>query len=293
MTMSKTQLGFTLVELLVVIAIIGTLVGLLLPAVQNAREAARRTQCSNHLRQVGLAFSQYHESSGMFPAGSELSDKQSDNAHGWHVSVLPYLEQRSVYDTIASGSTKPITMTISVFTCPSDNASRISSGTKNYYGVMGPGRDKKFKQLEAKICGNYSTDGILFPLSQTRLDDVRDGASNTLLVGERIYRPRNWLDGAYWVKSPDSRVCVLAAKNITYPLNANLELYGYYVGDKNAPQEKKTMLMNDLVFGSRHPSGALFVFADASVHFLRDSIDFTVYQYLATFAGGEVSSTLQ
>jgi prepilin-type processing-associated H-X9-DG protein len=160
----------------------------------------------------------------------------------------------------------------------------------SYFGVMGAGRDAKFKDLEDGHCGDYYTDGVFYPTSGTRIADILDGTSNTLAVGERTYQIRNWTSGCWWDTDPDTKVCVYADKNIRWPINADLDEVGYYPFDAKAPPSApKTLLFNDLIYGSRHPGGAQFAYADGSVHFLPETIDFTIYQDLATIAGGEVN----
>ena len=290
----QRQRGFTLVELLVVIAIIGILIALLLPAVQSAREAARRMQCSNNLRQIGLALHGYHESFRSFPPGAKWGSGSNYTDLSLHVWLLPYLEQKNTYDNIDptipvyNGVNRELGKQIASFLlCPSDGRQPYDPFnesyewlTTNYVGVMGPGRRSNFVDLEDSHCGNYSTDGIFYPYSGVRIAHIRDGTSNTFAFGERFYELRVWTKGAYYDGSPTSHVCVFAAKNIRWAINSDPEATCY----RNC-SHGVTCLFNDLFFGSRHPGGAHFVMADGSVHFVNETIDLTLYGDMATIAG--------
>ncbi len=293
--MQRRPSGFTLVELLVVIAIIGILIALLLPAVQAAREAARRMQCANNLKQLGLALHNYHTAMQSFPTGSDL-DAYPNHRAGFHVLLLPYLEQRTVYGQFSQTESASEGMNaelgkqiISGFTCPSDGQQPIDPiysdrqwRTTNYTGVMGAGHNGNAVELEESHCGDYYTDGVFYPYSRTRIADIKDGTSSTLAVGERIYQLRLWSIGAYYSGSPDEHVCVYSAKNICWPINSDPKSLCYL----DCPSGR-TCLFNDLYFGSRHPGGVNFMMADGSVHFVNENIDFTLYGDLGTVAGGE------
>lgn len=187
--------GFTLVELLVVIAIIGIMVGLLLPAVQAAREAARRMQCQNHLKQIGLACQNYHSAFKKFPASSvvDLSVTSTANNGSWgvHGRILPFLEQGSVYEkidlSVAWDHQKEIDgLKIEVYACPSDPGSDRSRSPGNNRPVLYP----------TNYGFNFGTwfvfdpqtrkggDGMFYPNSFRRFRDCLDGTSNTLLASE-------------------------------------------------------------------------------------------------------------
>ena len=275
----RTPHAFTLVELLVVIAIIAVLIGLLLPAIQAARAAARRTQCSNHLKQLGLALQNYHSQFNVFPPGARLHQQESLPSVSWRVLVLPYLEQGPMYAEIdplrrrrrrSTGRRRPRSShrwpVRPSRRRPPNGSTLIAS---NYSAVSGAGRDEERIDLEDTACGDVDTDGVMYPDSRVKLSMVRDGSSNTLAVGERLYLFRDWMTGATWRDSPPTRICSGGSNNIRYPINADPLQFGYYVGDFSAPAALRTMLLNDLQFASDHTGGAQFAMADGSVQFLR------------------------
>jgi prepilin-type N-terminal cleavage/methylation domain-containing protein/prepilin-type processing-associated H-X9-DG protein len=289
--------AFTLVELLVVIAIIGVLLGLLLPAVQAARSAARRSQCANNLKQLGLGLQNYLTHSRTFPPSSRLHRTNYQPGISWRVLSLPYIEQARLYDEIAplpsGGATSwaPKRMFLGVFGCPAvdlDSTDDEETKLSSYSAISGAGRNGQTVDLEDDLCGDMDTDGIMYPGSKTTVAMIQDGTSRTLLLGERLYVVWDWMSGATKVGNPATSLCMEGSKNIRYPINARHEEFGYYVGDLEA--QPATMLLNHLPFASEHSGGAHFALADGSVLLLSDSIDFTTYQDLATKDGGETSS---
>ena len=285
--------GFTLVELLVVITIIAGLIALLLPAVQAAREAARRTQCAGNLKQIGLALQAYHDVHDAFPPGAILGGALNSKM-GIHVLLLPYLEQTTLFERFdfsqivtSTANAELGRINIPVFSCPSNTENVMDPvntfhkwRTTNYFGVMGAGADSGHIVKGGSTCGDYYTDGVFYPLSRTRLEDIKDGASNTLAFGERLYELRGWTLSGY---ASGSDYCVFPVKNVHWPVNSDPKKVCY----RNCPSGQ-TCLFNDVFFGSRHPGGAYFSLADGSVHFVAETIDLQTYRTLATIAGGEL-----
>ena len=295
-TIRSRRSGFTLVELLVVIAIIGILIALLLPAVQAAREAARRMQCTNNLKQLGLALHNYHSALGSFSA----IPLPSENGYwlGWETAVLPYIEQKGLYDELDRDGQFNVAPNLDIalsvippgLQCPSAKPYVNWSGIgSNYHSVMGPGafRGTEFQDRPEGWCGDCSADGFMVPGVGRRIRDILDGTSNTLAMGERTYMRGGWLG---CVITSGQSACVLHAKNLRWPINSKNEEVGYYYGDPDMPAGGvEAIEYNDTWFGSRHPGGVNFMMADGSVHFVSETIDFMLYGDLGTVAGGEVA----
>ncbi|HZZ82078.1 MAG TPA: DUF1559 domain-containing protein, partial [Gemmataceae bacterium] len=208
--MRRTRFGFTLVELLVVIAIIAILIALLVPAVQKVRETAARAQCTNNLKQIGLALQNYHDTKKAFPAGyvSEVDSANNDTGPGWGwgVAILPQLEQQNLLASIvqsqpieASVNSGARLQSLAVFRCPSDNAPQI--WTASQYDALGTPTKAICDVASANYLGVYGVgepgvdgDGIFFRNSSIRILDITDGSSQTLMVGERAFAlaPATW-----------------------------------------------------------------------------------------------------
>jgi prepilin-type N-terminal cleavage/methylation domain-containing protein len=201
--------AFTLVELLVVIAIIGILIALLLPAVQAAREAARRMQCSNNFKQVGLALHNYHSTYGVFPPGTTHHSSTNYEGWGWGVRLLPYMEQANVFDRIDFGddgfvgSTNSNNKTlmngtsVPMYTCPSSPCPQfrgsdawnqghdINIGTMvGIAGAIGDPTNDPRHDNSSNQWANHAWNGVLHAHSRVSIATIRDGTTNVFMVGE-------------------------------------------------------------------------------------------------------------
>jgi prepilin-type N-terminal cleavage/methylation domain-containing protein/prepilin-type processing-associated H-X9-DG protein len=290
--------GFSLIELLVVIAIIGTLISLLLPAVQKIREAAARMQCSNNLKQIGLALHNYHDATRSFPPGYVSAfDSAGDDTGpgwGWAALTLPHLEQQPLSNSLqfslpieAPTNAAGRVTAVKPYLCPSDTAPPTWPATRydaagnplavicdvagaNYVGVFGitePGVDGE---------------GVFSRNSAVRIGDITDGTSQTLLVGERSFR---WA-ASTWVGAVTGASMVPAPGSPAPPgfWNSSGTVLGHTFEGTGGPGSPGTEVNG---FTSRHPQGANFVFADGHVQFLQASMNHQVYEALSTRAGGE------
>lgn len=196
----RPQSGFTLVELLVVIAIIGVLVGLLLPAVQAAREAARRMQCSNNLKQLGLALHNYHDTHNGLPAGEyHAGGGQGARRHSGFVGLLPFIEQQPLHDQIAAnnfmnvpwdGNFQPFRTNVPGFNCPSDTSNEQVGGAIGKTNYMFCRGDSSWDHNEWAGNGGRGLRGMFTGQSgqyrgTKKFSDVPDGLSNTIMMSER------------------------------------------------------------------------------------------------------------
>ncbi len=294
----QSRRGFTLIELLVVIAIIAILIALLLPAVQQAREAARRTQCKNHLKQIGIALHNYHDTHSVFPSGWIAVNAGIPSAHngtsgvGWGAMILPQMEQNNVYQLF--NSSLPLTAPanaaflrsqISEYKCPSDpqpNFFKLNmAGTTtaiaelpiaNYLGVFGPENlddcENSPGALPVMSDGTCKGSGIFYHNSSVRMRDLTDGTSSTLMTGERKTKAN--LD---WFTSWPGMIA------------EGEEAFQRVCGSADHVPNHPATHFDD--FSSHHVGGAQFCLGDGSVRFISENIDGRVYRSLATIQGGE------
>lgn len=274
--------GFTLVELLVVIAIVGVLVSLLLPAVQAAREAARRIQCQNNAKQMGLAVNMYESTHKLFPPALVFPIE-----HGWGPFLLPFMEQNAVYDqySLAVRYDDPINIParvrIGTFICPSAPTRRNLTPANDICDYS-PIFDVDMRAMsQGVITLRESRFGVMEYSSAVRQADVVDGTTNTLLIGEVAGRPFHFRRGK---KIGTTLEAGWATLNGVTPINLDgashdgTTIYG--------PCAINCTNVHELY--SMHPGGADFVFADGHVRFIADTVPIDVMGDLVTRANGEI-----
>lgn len=347
----KAQAAFTLVELLVVIAIIGILIALLLPAVQAAREAARRSQCSNNLKQLGLGLHNYEDAHKSFPFGW-LLDLRNLNLQVWGTRILPYIEQRSLYDRYDSRvpslneapaigfpaaavtqNLQVIATPLAVFVCPSagDAASRVYSGglpanaggqglppldiswtaaPSDYTsstGVRGDFANLAYANFPGGAGGNR--EGVLntatvlptgASMDSSRLADIRDGTSNTMVIGERVGGPTLFWKGGRVVGSttgnPSDPMTAFAKANgggwgdfLNGEHWLRGALYDGSPGPDGGPCPINCSNIRGDGFYAFHPGGCQVGLADGSARFISETVDAFVFASMITRKKGEVA----
>lgn len=286
--------GLTIVELLVVLAIVCVLLALLLPAVQRVRDAGHRNQCQHHLKQLGVALHQFHDTHHRLPAGVSYRDGSDPQQHmTWLTRLLPFVEQEALWREAESAfADEPFFLrdrheaarrqVVKVFTCPADSRTaspadfeRFRFGLTSFLGVEGTDQ--------------YRRDGLLFLDSRVRLSEVSDGTSSTLLVGERPPNPKLNLGWWYagWGQDKDGstdsvlgvREAIVSASN-----GATCERTPAQFGAGSFSNP-----CDAFHFWSPHTgNGANFLVADGSVRFLPSKAE-PMMETLATRAGGEAS----
>ena len=301
MNSKNKKSGFTLVELLVVIAIIGILIGMLLPAVQQVREAARRISCANNSRQQGLAIMNYESAFQTLPPGWRTGNPliaANEPGWGWSAYILPFMEQNNLYNqidfkvAIDDGThIHAIAIVVPSYQCPSEidlpvvNLSEHIEHDRNHDGHdlhdKPPGSDDDYEELmvgRSNYSGVFGSseiedsplkgNGLFYGNSVIKMGDIRDGTSNTLMVGERInlLGKISWVGMVPEVDEPFARIVGAA---------------------DHAPNDPGGHFED---FRSYHPQGINATLGDGSTHFVTQSINEVVFQQLATRAGAEVVS---
>jgi prepilin-type N-terminal cleavage/methylation domain-containing protein/prepilin-type processing-associated H-X9-DG protein len=305
--------AFTLVELLVVIAIIGVLVALLLPAVQAARESARRTQCSNNLKQLGLGLTQYADTyRGVYPAGSYGCCWGT-----WQVALLPYIEQKALFDKYsglgkfsddnvrygAGGNTQVTQQLIKAYTCPSDNkvAPHSNITFHNYvanhgntallrktpYGVRSDGSPNNYKKAPFIAVSSATQNPQV-----TKASDISDGLSSTMAFSETIKGQNGDLRGFGWWQG-GSHFEAYQAPNSNQP--DVTEQDPYCVNQRPNPPcvgAQASGLPEGIAARSRHPGGVNVTFCDGAVKFMSDNVNLDTWRFLSTSEGREPANNL-
>ncbi|MCG8583583.1 MAG: DUF1559 domain-containing protein [Pirellulales bacterium] len=284
----------------------------MLPALGGAREAARRAQCGNKLKQLGLALHAYHEGNGSLPAGG-VSDVAIDpddpawclasirsNKMPWTVAILQHVEQGALRDTFdlngairstseSSGAAPENSYGFErsnpLYECPSDPLSVHAQPYLNYFGVQGGG------EPGTESCGNagstrvYYDNGVLYHNSKIRFTHIRDGTSKTFMIGESRY----CLQPGGIASLPDTYVSWASSNKLspTVPLPCTQAAAVQPInGSDDAPNRDNTLHAQSRYFGSHHTRGCQFVMADGSVHFVSQGIDLNLYRQLSTRSDG-------
>jgi prepilin-type N-terminal cleavage/methylation domain-containing protein/prepilin-type processing-associated H-X9-DG protein len=308
----RSRPGFTLIELLVVIAIIAILIGLLVPAVQQVREAANRAQCQKNLKQIALAVHGFHDANKRMPSnGSRFNTVNSGTGttqFSWSflARLLPFLEEAALYQTAGIDTTSlrgnvATKTNIAIFFCPSDQARDNSPSPNtanngitsapvaltNYKGVSGSNFcwgnwpnvgtngscDCFYQNNKGRGDGMFFRTDIIYTL---RFTDITDGTSNTFMIGEDIPLLDCWCAWPY---------ANTAVGTCNFPPNLNLDQkYGVC---NAAAVAADAAWVSTFGFRSRHPGGLQFAYADGSVHFIQESIDLPTYRAMSTIRGGE------
>lgn len=317
--------GFTLIELLVTIAIIAVLVALLLPAVQQAREAARQSQCRNNLKQIGISLHNYHDTYGAFPQGYVDGDRLGngtvqDNGWSWHTRLLPFLDQSNLYDKFDlnyvpfGGASIPqnhetVATPLTIFTCPTDTKPEITSlpeihansvgytdriATSSYVGALGAFLQNLCKSSSSRE-PNPDQNGFFTANVCRQSRDITDGLSNTIAVGEATWElsQNQVLYGAVMHQGGAHCHAVDVGGSYYLPAWRLMRTSRYKLNGYN-PDRSHTG------FHSMHHGGAHFLFADGSVRFVSENIHDTasnlgsspatwgIYQKIADIDDGAV-----
>jgi prepilin-type N-terminal cleavage/methylation domain-containing protein len=321
----KGQSGFTLVELLVVIAIIGVLVALLLPAVQAAREAARRMACSNNFKQIGLAFHNHHDvynrfvtggNNGQYPAWATPSNWTANNSGpkaragwSWQYQLLPYMEQTNLYETQSDATVRATP--VKTYVCPTARTPRAYSNVfrSDYVASCGTAFDKNGDGMIVGTSYTDETGVVRYSHPVLTMGSVTDGLSNTLVFGEKWLHPEaqgKSLDGGEnesWCNAGWDQDHVRCTGNGTATFSC-VNCFGKRDGSATTtdytPKPNSQAPLAGVggagstiwqeLFGSSHTSGLNVVLGDGSVRFVTFGVDYKVWAAYGTRSGGETLS---
>lgn len=318
-TQKNRRCGFTLVELLVVIAIIGVLVAMLLPAVQSARESARRLQCSNNLKQIGLGLHTFHDSRRLFPAAYQSTPggvmgaaaATGDAGPGWTflMQILPQVEQGNLYKAFdrtqpcwAAANAIPAATSIPLYLCPTattdggptyqpqgGSVGTVTLARAHY--VASAGRNEVWDETAADL--SKLADGPFYRNSQTRMSDIRDGLSNTIFVGEQTpyHSDSTWvgiIPGSQTCPTPPFAAagCDAAAPQINVHSGPTAVEEGSNATPVIHPPNYPFGYVDEMF--SEHIGGCNVLFGDGSVHFISENINQATWAALSSRNGGEV-----
>ncbi len=283
--------GFTLIELLVVIAIIAILIALLLPAVQQAREAARRTQCKNNMKQLGLAFHNYHDVFKSFPPAGTAdgvgNNMDRADAWGWGIRILPYMDQGPLYNQIGIGTPSRVPRDPANMSDVNDYRTATAGTTESLFATVIPGflcpsstgeSHNKFQSYMATLMYAMNNQIAVVPNAGSTpvtrgVGDILDGSSNTFLAGEKsLFELTNRIStGAAWGAyrgCPGSRLCIISAH-----AELNTPFDGTHDATTNCYIENTPADATRAVAASQHEGGAQFLMADGAVRFISENID--------------------
>jgi prepilin-type N-terminal cleavage/methylation domain-containing protein/prepilin-type processing-associated H-X9-DG protein len=293
--MARSRRGFTLIELLIVITVIAVLIGLLLPAIQKVRESAARAQCANNLKQIGLACQGYHDAQGSLPPGYTATAAYPDTTPGWGWAayLLPHLEQDNLYRQLNFNApvqnSAAVRTVVKVYLCPSDtppsSAFAVTDAVGNTLMMAAPSSYAATVGQDASEVDDPEGDGVFYRNSKVRMTDIKDGTSQTVMVGDRAWSQTRGV----WAGAPNNAITIPGDRNAwpnaTGPAQALVLVHNNWV---NITTDADGGLDD---FSSAHPGGVNLLFADGSVHFVAsitvDGPQRRAFWALGTRAGGD------